>query len=75
MNETANGPQLHTATVVLAAQGHSPLQIHPDFLLRHGIVKKDWEVEDTITTANRSMTRYKGGLQIQVDQDHCCIRQ
>ena len=65
--------RVHSVSVVVTAEFHNPSILNRDFLVLNGIVPKDWEVVEAITTPPVSIVRYSNGIQWNVDQSRLTI--
>ena len=65
--------RVHSVSVVVTAEFHNPSILNRDFLVSNGIVPKDWEVVEAITTPPVSIVRYSNGIQWNVDQSRLTI--
>jgi hypothetical protein len=60
---------------VILARNNNPSLLNPDFLKNNGIVSKDWEVENTLTTEQISQTVFKNNFNIQMRPDRVIFEQ
>lgn len=67
--------QLHNVGVVIAAKFHNPSILNKDFLENKGIVPKNWETTETISTPAVSVIKYDNGITWMVDQQTLEISQ
>ena len=65
--------RVHSVSVVVTAEFHNPSILNRDFLVSKGIVPKDWEVVEAITTPPVSIVRYGKGIQWTVDQSRLTV--
>ena len=65
--------RVHSVSVVVTAEFHNPSILNRDFLVSNGIVPKDWEVVEAITTPPVSIVRYSNGIQWNVDQSRLTV--
>ena len=65
--------RVHSVSVVVTAEFHNPSILNRDFLVSKGIVPKDWEVVEAITTPPVSIVRYAKGVQWTVDQSRLTV--
>lgn len=66
---------VHNVSVVLLAHSHNPSILNPDFLKLNGIVEKDWDIRETLTTPGLSQTVFTNGITWQVDENRCTVTQ
>ena len=59
---------LHNVSVVVTAKYHNPSVLNPGFLEQNGIVPKDWEVDEAMTTPPLSLVTYRQGIVWNLDQ-------
>ncbi len=64
---------LHSVSVVVTAEFHNPSILNQDFLVAEGIVPKDWEVVETITTPPLSIVRFSNNIQWTVIQESLIV--
>ena len=67
--------RVHSVSVVVTAEFHNPSILNRDFLMSNGIVPKDWEVVEAITTPPVSIVRYSNGIQWNVDQSRLTVEE
>ncbi len=60
---------------VILARNNNPSLLNPDFLKNNGIVSKEWEVENTLTTDQISQTVFKNNFNIQMRPDRVIFEQ
>jgi hypothetical protein len=54
---------------VVVGRAHNPSILNPDFLNLNGIVPKEWEVADTLTTPQLAVVRYVNGISVTVEHN------
>src|SRR3989304_5143826 len=54
---------------VVVGRAHNPSILNPDFLNLNGIVPRDWEVVDTLTTPQLALVRYSNGVSLTVEHN------